>query len=54
LESEIGLEVLCDFSDQSLERELSDEELGRPRVCWCMQLMTRGKGRLTSGIVGSP
>ena len=28
LESEISLEVLCDFSDQSLEGELSDEELG--------------------------
>ena len=27
LESEISLEVLCDFSNQSLERELSDEEL---------------------------
>ena len=30
LESEISLEVLCDFSDQSLERELSDEELSGP------------------------
>jgi hypothetical protein len=30
LESEVGLEVLSDFSDESLEGELSDEELGRP------------------------
>ena len=29
LESEISLEVLGDFSDQSLEGEFSDEELGR-------------------------
>jgi hypothetical protein len=32
LESEVGLEVLGDFSDESLEGELSDEELGRPWV----------------------
>jgi hypothetical protein len=31
LESEISLEILGDFSDQSLEREFSDEELGRSR-----------------------
>jgi histone H3 len=30
LESKISLEVLGDFSDQSLEGELSDEELSRP------------------------
>ena len=30
LESEVGLEVLGDFSDESLEGELSDEELSRP------------------------
>ena len=29
LESEVSLEVLGDFSDESLEGELSDEELGR-------------------------
>lgn len=29
LESEVGLEVLRDFSNKSLEGELSDEELGR-------------------------
>ncbi|KAH3666084.1 hypothetical protein OGAPHI_004273 [Ogataea philodendri] len=29
LESQVGLEVLSDFSDQSLERKLSDQELSR-------------------------
>jgi hypothetical protein len=29
LESKVGLEVLSDLSDESLEGELSDEELGR-------------------------
>ncbi len=29
LEPEIGLEVLRDFTDQTLEGELADEELGR-------------------------
>jgi len=29
LEAEVGLEVLCDFTDQTLEGELSDQELGR-------------------------
>lgn len=29
LESKVGLEVLSDFTDQTLERELSDEELSR-------------------------
>jgi len=29
LESKIGLEVLSDLSDESLEGELSDEELSR-------------------------
>ena len=29
LESQVGLEVLGDFSDQSLEGQLSDQELGR-------------------------
>lgn len=29
LESEIGLEVLCDFTDQALEGQLADKELGR-------------------------
>ena len=29
LESEVGLEVLGDFTHQTLERELADEELGR-------------------------
>jgi histone H3 len=28
LEAEVGLEVLCDFTDETLEGELSDEELG--------------------------
>ena len=28
LEAEVGLEVLCDFTDQSLEGKLADEELG--------------------------
>jgi hypothetical protein len=32
LESEVGLEVLGDFSDQTLEGELSDEKLGRPEA----------------------
>ena len=27
LEAEIGFEVLCDFSDETLEGELADEEL---------------------------
>lgn len=29
LEAEVGLEVLCDFTDQTLEGQLADEELGR-------------------------
>lgn len=29
LESQVGLEVLGDFSDQSLERQLSDQKLSR-------------------------
>ena len=29
LEAEVGLEVLCDFTDQTLEGELADQELGR-------------------------
>ena len=29
LESEVGLEVLCDFTDETLEGEFADEELGR-------------------------
>jgi len=29
LEAEIGLEVLCDFTDETLERKLADEELSR-------------------------
>lgn len=28
LEAKVGLEVLCDFTNQSLEGELSDEKLG--------------------------
>jgi hypothetical protein len=28
LESEVGLEILCNFTDETLEGELSDEELG--------------------------
>ena len=28
LESQVGLEVLCDLTDQSLERELSDQQFG--------------------------
>ena len=29
LESKVGLEVLCDFADQSLEWKFSDEKLGK-------------------------
>ncbi len=29
LEAEVGLEVLCDFTDQTLEGEFADEELSR-------------------------
>jgi hypothetical protein len=29
LEAKVGLEVLCDFTDQTLEGELADEELSR-------------------------
>jgi hypothetical protein len=29
LEAQVGLEVLCDFTDQTLEGELANEELGR-------------------------
>lgn len=56
LESEISLEVLCDFSDQSLERELSDEELGGSRgVSVSVNVDTIRVGmRLTFGIVGFP
>jgi len=32
LEPEVGLEVLGDLADEALERELADEELGRPLV----------------------
>lgn len=33
LEAEVGLEVLGDFTDQALEGELADEELGRLLCC---------------------
>ena len=29
LEAEVALEVLCDLTNQTLERKLADEELGR-------------------------
>ena len=29
LEAEVGLEVLCDLTDEALEGQLADEELGR-------------------------
>lgn len=29
LEAEVGLEVLSDFTDQTLEGQLADQELGR-------------------------
>jgi hypothetical protein len=29
LEAEIGLEILSDFTDQALERQLADQKLGR-------------------------
>jgi len=29
LEAQVGLEVLCDFADETLEGELADQELGR-------------------------
>ena len=29
LEAQVGFEILCDFTDQTLEGELADEELSR-------------------------
>ena len=29
LEAKVGLEVLCDFTNQALERKLADQKLGR-------------------------
>jgi len=41
LEAEVGLEVLCDFTDQALEGELADEKLGRLLVA---TNLTKGDG----------
>lgn len=66
LESKVTLEVLCNFSDESLERQLSDEKLSRLLVSsnlsesdctWLVSvrlLDTSGLrwSRLSSGLVG--
>ena len=48
LESEVGLEVLGDFSDESLEGKLSDEELSRPVVSLGPSVLTTAGSLLVS------
>jgi len=63
LEAEIGFEVLGDFTDKSLERQLADQKLGRLLVATdltksdgtravTMRLLdsSGGRGALTSGL----
>jgi histone H3 len=66
LESQVGLEVLSDFSNQSLEGELSDQELGRllvlsdfsegdgtgPVSVGLLDTTGRGLGGLSGGLGG--
>ena len=66
LESQVGLEVLGDFSNQSLEGELSDQELGRllvlsdfsesdgtgPVSVGLLDTTGRGRGGLSGGLGG--
>lgn len=63
LEAEIRLEVLSDLTDETLERELADQELGRLLVATDLTesdgtgLITMGlldtSGRARSGLAGS-
>ena len=63
LESKVSLEVLCDLSDKSLERKLSDQEFGRLLVSsdlskgdgtWTVSVWlldsSGGWGRLSGGL----
>jgi hypothetical protein len=64
LESEIRLEVLCHFTDKTLERGLADQEIGRLLILsdltksngtWAVSVRlldaSRGWGRLSSSLV---
>jgi len=50
LESEIGLEVLCNFPDETLEREFTDQELGRLLVTTDFT-KSDGTGAVTMGLL---
>jgi hypothetical protein len=65
LETKVGLEILCDLTDKTLERELADEQVGRLLVTTdltesdgsrtvTVRLLdsSSGWGRLTSGLGG--
>jgi hypothetical protein len=49
LEAEVGLEVLGDLTDETLERELADEELGGPGGRGVRSNSNHQKGFLGSG-----
>jgi hypothetical protein len=50
LESEIGLEVLCNFPDETLEGELADQELGGFLVTTDLT-ESDGTGTITMGLL---
>jgi len=52
LESEVGLEILSDFSDQALERQLADQKLGRLLVTTDLS-ESDGTGPVTMGFLNS-
>ena len=52
LESEVGLEVLGDFTDQALEGQLADEQLGRLLVATDLT-KSHGTGTVTMGLLDS-
>lgn len=65
LKAQVGLEVLGDLADETLEGELADEELGRllelanftkgdgsRAIAMGLLDTSRGRGRLTSGLGG--
>jgi hypothetical protein len=52
LEAEVGLEVLGDLTDETLEGELADEELGGPGGRGVRSNSSHKKGFLGSGVAG--
>ena len=52
LETKIGLEVLGDFTDQALEGQLADEQLGRLLVATDLT-KSHGTGTVTMGLLDS-